>query len=50
MNCEAQDESLYDIWEREWTFYDMIKDYYEKHPDSGVMLHFNDEGRKQKAK
>ena len=31
-------ESLYDFWERDWTFYEMIIDYYEKHPDPNVQM------------
>ena len=33
-----QDESLYDVWEREWNVYSMIIDYYEKYPDVIVRI------------
>jgi hypothetical protein len=35
---KEQDESLYDMWEREWDVYSMIIDYYEKYPDENVRI------------
>jgi hypothetical protein len=35
---KEQDESLYDMWEREWDVYSMIIDYYEKYPDKNVRI------------
>ena len=29
---------MYDFWERDWTFYEMIIDYYEKYPDPDVHI------------
>ena len=33
-----QVDSLYDFWERDWAFYGMIIDYYEKFPDPDVQI------------
>jgi len=38
LGYENQVESLYDFWERDWTFYKMIIDYYEKYPDPDVHI------------
>jgi hypothetical protein len=38
LGYENQVESLYDFWERDWTFYEMIIDYYEKYPDPDVHI------------
>ena len=38
LGYKNQVESLYDFWERDWTFYEMIIDYYEKHPDPNVQI------------
>ena len=35
---KEQDESLHDMWEREWDVYSMIIDYYEKYPDKNVRI------------
>ena len=38
LGYKNQVESLYDFWERDWAFYEMIIDYYEKHPDPNVQI------------
>ena len=38
LNPEKQVESLFDTWERMWDFYDMIVDYYTKHPDPTLQV------------
>ena len=35
---KEQDESLYDMWKREWDGYFMIIDYYERYPDENVRI------------
>jgi hypothetical protein len=35
---EKQDEMTYDLWERDWTFYEMIVDYYKEHPDPEIQI------------
>ena len=35
---KEQDESWYDMWEREWDVYSMIIDFYDKYPDENVKI------------
>jgi hypothetical protein len=39
LNLECQEQSLYDIWERYWDFYEMIIDYYTKFPDPKIKVY-----------
>lgn len=38
-----QDESLYDIWNHECSFYEIIDDYYKAHPDPTVKLYHHED-------
>ena len=38
VDFEVQDEDLYEKFERNWTFYEMIIDYYDKFPDPDVQI------------
>ena len=35
---EVQDEDLYEKFERNWTFYEMIEDYYREYPDPNIRI------------
>jgi hypothetical protein len=58
-HCEQSPE-LYDIWQRDWTFYEMIDDYYKQFPDPKTKIQIvtgenavgedDDGGGKQRAK
>ena len=38
LKLECQVDCMYDKWEQNWSFYEMICDYYEKHPDPALKI------------
>ena len=38
VDFEVQDEDLYEKFERNWTFYEMIEDYYREYPDPNIRI------------